>query len=380
MAKKQASTALTRRNKSKTESSQVVVKKTTSKKKNFFELSLLKRGLLKLLGWLAYPFIKIYKILRGNRKQSPHKTFQLTRRRDLPKRPKLEGYIAFPWYVARTLWRDKWLYIRLTVVYLILIVIAMGSVQFTNMGVVNELIDATNEEAGGSLLAPAGRAFVIAGSALGGALSTNLTDIQYLFVFMVGFFVVITVVWLLRQRLAGNKVNVRDGLYSSGAPVLALYVLIVIGILQMIPLALMVLVYAAAVGGGILSGGIDTAMFSIALFLVLVLTLYFMTTTLFAIFIATLPGTYPIVAYRTARKIVAGQRARLLFRLIWLAVIVVAMWFMVLVPIVIITNSLNGQNSIVIPLAVQTMLGAGLIYAAAYAYLLYRRMIDDPTK
>lgn len=121
-------------------------------------------------------------------------------------------------------------------------------------------------------------------------------------------------------------------------------------------------------------------MFSIALFLVLVLTLYFMTTTLFAIFIATLPGTYPIVAYRTARKIVAGQRARLLFRLIWLAVIVVAMWFMVLVPIVIITNSLNGQNSIVIPLAVQTMLGAGLIYAAAYAYLLYRRMIDDPTK
>ena len=369
---------------SKSRSKTPVVKKTISSAKAFGDTtekqSWLKKWSLKILSWLAWPFVKVYKVLSDNRKASPHKSFQMTRRRDLPKRPKLEGYVAFPWYVARILWRDKWLFMRLLMVFLVLSALTSGTVQMANMGTVNEAVGVIDDETDGQVLEPVTKAFAVVGASLLGSLNANMTDTQFLLFFAIGFFLCIVVVWLLRQRQAGNRVNVRDGLYNSGSPILSLYVLVIVGVLQLIPLALLTLVYSAAVSGGVLSGGIDTAMFSIALFMALVLTLYFMTTTLFAIFIATIPGTYPLVAYQTARRIVAGQRARLLFRLLWLALIVAVLWFMVLVPVVIMTNSLGGQDSLVIPLAVQTVTGASLVYASAYAYLLYRRMIDDPTE
>ena len=328
-------------------------------------------------GWLAWPFVILYKRLRANRNASSHKSFIRTKRRDKIKIPKLEGYMAFPWYVAGVLWTKKWVYIRFILTYLLLSAIIFGTMQITNITTVNDLID-TAGQATGSVLDPALRAVVTVGSALGGALNANLSDVQYLVVSVLYIFTALAVAWLLRQQLAGRPVKVRDGLYSAGAPILALFVLVVIGLLQVIPAALATLVYMTANSGGILAGGIETAMFAVALLLVLVLTLYFMTTTVFAMFIATIPGTYPLKAYRTARQIVAGQRLRLLLRILWGAVIILLFWFVVLIPVVIITNSLGGHNTIVIPLAIQFMGGFSVIYGTAYAYLLYRRMIDDP--
>lgn len=353
-----------------------VVKKTTQKNSKLFSKETWWKRVLSVI---AHPFVTVYRRLRYNRKVSPHKSFQRTRRRDLPKKPKVEGYIAFPAYVMRTIWQRKWLYIRLILVFIVLSALTLGTAQMANMGSVNEIISIADEEMG-SVLDPAMKAFTVVASSLGGALNANITEMQSLALFALVFFMCITVVWLVRQQLAGNKVNVRDGLYSSGAPIVSLYALVAIGILQLIPVAIAALVYSAAVSGGILTGGIDTMLFSFALFFAVVLTLYFMTTTLFAMFISTIPGTYPLKAYQTARQIVSGQRARLLFRLIWMAVIIVFVWFLFLVPVVIIVSSFNGQDTIIIPIAVQLVTGFSLVYGSAYAYLLYRRMIDDPAK
>jgi hypothetical protein len=327
--------------------------------------------------WLAWPFVTVYRRLRSNRNTSPHKSFIRTRRRDKIKKPKLEGYIAFPWYVAGVLWAKKWVYTRFIFTYVLLSATTYGAMQITNISSVNTNIDSAAQTLG-SVFDPAVRAVITVGSAIGGAFNANLSDIQYLVVTTLYIFTALAIVWLLRQQLAGNAVKVRDGLYSAGAPILALFVLVAIAVAQLIPLALTTLVYVTANSSGILDGGIESAMFGVALLLVIVLTLYFMTTTLFSMFIATIPGTYPIKAYRTARQIVAGQRLRLLLRLLWAVLIILLFWFVILVPVVIITNSMGGQNTIVIPLAVQFMAGFSVIYGTAYAYLLYRRMIDDP--
>lgn len=330
-------------------------------------------------GWLVWPFVTLYRRLRANRNTAPHKSFVRTRRRDKIKKPKIEGYMAFPWYVAGVLWAKKWVYIRFIVTFIVLSSITFGAMQVTNITTVNDVID-TAGQAAGSVFDPAFRAVVTVGSALGGALNTNLSDVQYLVITALYVFTALAIVWLLRQQLAGNKVKVRDGLYSAGAPILALFILIGIAAAQLIPLALATLVYMTASSAGILVGGIETAMFALALLMVVVLTLYFMTTTMFSLFIVTIPGTYPIKAYRTARQIVSGQRLRLLMRLLWGTLIILLFWFVVLVPVVIITNSMGGQNTIVIPLAIQFMGGFSVIYGTAYAYLLYRRMIDDPVE
>lgn len=336
----------------------------------------------KLPGWrsvgrvLAWPFVTPYKKLRRNRTEAAHKSFVRTRRRDKIKKPKIEGYIAFPWYVLRMLWNRKWVYIRLVFLFLILSGIFIGAMQIDNINSVNEVIDSASS--GNNVLGPVMRAAVTVGSSITGALNSNLSDVQYIYISALFLLVLLAVVWLLRHQLAGNTVNLRDGLYNAAAPIAAEYVLVMIGVAQLIPAALVTLVYVSATTSGLLDGGIETAMFSLALFLVIVLTLYFMTTTLFAMFIATIPGTYPIKAYKAARQIVAGQRLRLLLRLLWMVIIIVFTAFIVLMPVVIIVNSFGGGNSWVIPIAYQLTILASVVYATAYGYLLYRRMIDDP--
>lgn len=327
--------------------------------------------------FVARPFIYVYRTLQDNRRISPHKSFQRTKKRDRPSRPKVEGLFVFPWYVMRTLLSHKWLYFRLLLTFVAIAIIAVGSVEVSNIGTIDSI---TGSDLVTSIMSPVSRAIATVSSTLTGALNNNLTDAQWLLLGAIAILAILSTVWLLRQQLAGRRVNMRDGLYGSAGPIAAEFVLVFIGMLQMLPFALLLLAYYTVTASEILTGGIETAMFTLALVLVAVLTLYFMTTTLFALFIATIPGTYPLKAYRAARQIVAGQRLRLLIRLLWMAITIVVAWFIIMVPVVIIVNAFEAGGSWVIPIAFQVMVGASFIYGTAYGYLLYRRMIDDPVK
>lgn len=326
---------------------------------------------------LAWPFVTPYRGLRKRREQSPHKSFIRTRRRDKVKTPKMEGYIAFPWYVLRVLWNRKWVYIRLIGIFFALSVLFIGALQTDNISSINGIFDTINSET--NILNPVMRAGATVLSSVTGSLNNNLSDIQYVYISILIILGLLTVVWLVRHQLAGDKVRMRDGLYNAATPIVAEYALVGVGILQLLPVALAVVVYISLTSSGIIDGGIEAGMFVAALFLMAVLTLYFMTTTLFALFIASIPGTYPLKAYRAARQIVAGQRLRLLLRLVWMVVVILIAWFIVLVPTIIIVNSIGAGDSWAIPIAYQLVVITSIVYATAYGYLLYRRMIDEPT-
>lgn len=327
---------------------------------------------------ITSPFARIHARLRHTRATAPHQSFVLTRQRDKPKKPKLEGFISFTVSVFKTLWESKGLFSRFVLLYFVLAVLMVGVIQGTNMETVNSVIDSVNDASSGAVAEPLTRAFVVVTSSLSGALSSNLSEVQQFYMLALYIFVALITIWLLRQRLAVKKVTLRDGLYSAGAPLIALYVLVVVALLQLVPIALAILAYTTALSGGFINGGIEAAMFSIALFLAAVLTLYFMLTTLFAFMIATIPGTYPLKAYKTAKKIIVGQRLRLLMRLFWMALVLVLVWYAVLIPVALVVNAFGWNTTLVLPIAVQFMTGFLLIYGTSYCYLLYRRMIDDP--
>ena len=358
-----------------------VAKKTTKNKKQISSTKKnnSKKNKLKAVGaFLARPFVKLYRRLKHNRDQSVHKSFIRTRKRDKAKLPKIEGVVPFSWYVLKIILQRKWLYTKLLLLFAVISVLSVGLVQMSNAESLNQVLSAATS--GGDVLNPFMKALNTVGSAFSGALNAQMTDIQYLSLSALYIGMILTTVWLLRQHLANRIVKVRDGVYSSIAPIISEYVLVLVGVLQLIPFALMAIVYTTAMSTGFIDGGIEAAMFGVAIALVIVLTLYFMTTTLFALFVATIPGTYPIKAYKAARVLVAGQRARLLIRLLWCLILIVVMWFIILVPIVIIANSFGSAGQFVIPIAFQLVMGISFIYGTAYAYLLYRRMIDDPAK
>lgn len=338
------------------------VKKSTKKPKRRSRLNFLKTA---------------YNKLRQKRADAIHKSFKLTRQRDKPPVPPLEGAIAFTLNVFKTLWQNKGLFFRLLILYVVVAILWIGVLQNENMATVNDATDAAQE-----LVGTTGDGFIksvtVVATTMLGSLNTNMTEVQYIYISILYILLILVTVWLLRQRLAGNKVRLRDGLYVAPAPIVPIYTLVVIGVVQLLPFGLMFLLYTSAVASGVVTGGIEKAMFDLSLLVAGVLTLYYLTTTVFALTVATLPGTYPIKAYRVAKSIVLGQRLRMLLRLVWLILVVALVWFVVLVPVVMIANAYNIEDGVLIPIFVQILTGFSLIFGSAYNYLLYRKMIDDP--
>ena len=84
----------------------------------------------------------------------------------------------------------------------------------------------------------------------------------------------LTNVWLLRNILADHKIKVRDALYNAGAPILPTFMVAILFIVQLIPIALAMVGYGAASTTGLLSGGVEAMMFWIAAGLFAVLFLF----------------------------------------------------------------------------------------------------------
>jgi hypothetical protein len=314
----------------------------------------------------------------------PHRSFRRTKARDLHRSLKLPGYVSFTKYVAKTLWQYRKLFLLLALMYGLLSALVVGvASQDTYTAITDGLTEANS-----TLRSDPGQAGVIIGliaTALTGGLSQSLSQTQSTYAFILVLMTWLTAVWLLRNILAGNKVKLRDGLYNASAPILSTFIVITVLILQLLPMALAFIGYSAAASSGLLAGGIEAMLFWIVAGLLVVLSLYLVTSTLVALVIVTLPGMYPMQALKTAGDIAVGRRMRLLMRLLWLVGTIVAAWIVLIVPMVLLDawiNSMWVAFSAVpfVPIILVIMSSLTVVWAASYVYLLYRKVVADDAK
>lgn len=188
--------------------------------------------------------------------------------------------------------------------------------------------------------------------------------------------------WLLRNLLAGRKVKLRDGLYNSGSPILSTVIVGIVLAVQLLPISLAIILYSAAASTGLLDGGVEAMLFWIVAGLLVIMSLYWITSTIIALVVVTLPGMYPFHAVKTAGDLVVGRRLRILLRLLWLGVMVIVLWLIILIPIILLDGKIKELWPVVnwlplVPLTVLTMASFTLIFVASYVYLLYRKVVDD---
>ncbi len=123
-------------------------------------------------------------------------------------------------------------------------------------------------------------------------------------------------IWAIRQTANGHKVKARDAYYQGFAPLITALMILVVMALQLLPFALVSFLYSVARTGGIFVSGVEDMSFFIATTLVGVLSFYFVTSTIIALYIATLPGMYPMQAFVSAKRLVHFQRVRVFKRVI----------------------------------------------------------------
>lgn len=193
-------------------------------------------------------------------------------------------------------------------------------------------------------------------------------DVSGSYQLFLGIVISLAVIWGTRQILAGEKVSVRDTLYKGMYPLIPfLLVLIVIGI-QLLPALIGNLVYSTVLNNGLAVSAIEKILWLVIFLLLIVLSLYMLASSLFGLYIVTLPDMTPIKALRSARKLVLHRRVSVMLRVLVIPVFMLSIALALFVPMVLILPGIAQPLFLIFS-------SFALVITHIYMYQLYRSLL-----
>lgn len=178
----------------------------------------------------------------------------------------------------------------------------------------------------------------------------------------------LAVIWALRQLMGGQRVSLRDSFYKGVYPLIpATLVLLVIG-LQLLPLTIGSFLFNLMVIGGLAATLAEQFLWVVLIFLLIVLSLYLITSSIFAFYIVTLPDMRPMRALRAARELVRHRRWTIMRKLLFLPLAMLIILTVVTLPIILIWAPLAPWIFLFLSLG-------ALVFTHVYMYSLYKELI-----
>lgn len=280
------------------------------------------------------------------------------------------------------LWRYKRTFILLVALYALASGVLVGMASQAMYTQLAESIRTTGDEIFDGDFSGVNQAGLLLLIGLSGGLNVNLNEAQQL---LSGFLILmawLTTVWLLRAYFAGRKPRLLDAIYNAGAPIIPTMLLTMFLMIQLVPAAIAAIGVSAAMPTNLISEGVESMLFWLVVLLLVILSLYWVTSTLIALIVVTLPGMYPLRALKAAHELVVGRRLRIVLRVVWLALISLLFWALTMIPIILFDAWLKGplpeiEWLPIVPLSLLVIGSFWIVWAASYMYLLYRKIVDD---
>lgn len=312
----------------------------------------------------------------------PHRSFQKTRRRDYARSLALPGYLSFSVYVLRTLHAHKKIFLGLALFYAIVGGLLVGVASQETYSQLTALIDETGANIFSGGWGAIGQATTLFIATASGGITPSLTEAQQIYSGVILLLTWLATVWALRAILAGSKPSLRDTLYNSGAPIIGTGLVMLAAVFQLLPVALSIVIVNAAIATGMFDSPVMSMLISLAAGGLSLLSIYWVTSTIMALVVVTLPGMYPWQAIQTAGDIVIGRRLRILLRLLWMMLISALAVTVIVLPVIIIDRALSSVWSWfelvpLVPFTVTVVSSLVVIWSASYVYLLYRKVVED---
>jgi len=202
------------------------------------------------------------------------------------------------------------------------------------------------------------------GYLLGSSVNSQAAGAYQFVVVLLGSLVFI---WALRQAFEGAELRVRDAYYRSMQPLIPFILVLVVMLLQSAPLLIGSFLYGFVGSDGPV--GAPTLVLCLAvLFLLLVLALYLISSSIFALYIVCLPGVEPMQAVKMARQLVQYRRWLVMRRILVLPLILLIIGAVIMVPIALFLTPIAVWVFFVL-----TIVTLPVIHA--YMYKLYRQLL-----
>jgi hypothetical protein len=265
---------------------------------------------------------------------------------------------------AVLLWQNKLLFAGIALIYGVLnIILVRGLAGSVDVASLKDQIDQAFNGQLGPFASSLTVFAVLVGSS--GSGTSSAASVYQLFLVLI---VSLAVIWTLRQRLAGTSVRIRDGFYQGMHPLIPfILVLLVVG-LQLLPLVIGVSLYSLVVSNGIAVYAIEEIFWVVLLILLVLLSLYMICSSVFALYIVTLPDMTPMKALRSARELVRHRRWQILRKILFLPVIMLIIAALIVVPVIIVAAPAAQWVVFVLSMI-------AIVVVHAYMYVLYRELL-----
>jgi hypothetical protein len=267
---------------------------------------------------------------------------------------------------AETLWTNRRLFLGITVVYgLLNLILVQGLASSIDVANLKHALDNVFSGHASSITSSVTIFADLVGSAGNG--SSQTAGAYQLFLALMSS---LAVIWALRQIFTGHRLRVRDAYYKGMYPLVPfILVLIVIG-LQLLPLIIGSALYSLVISNGIAIHLIEKTIFALIFALLAAASLYMISSSLFALYIVTLPDMAPLKALRSARQLVSKRRLKILLKILFLPVGLLIVAAIIMLPILVWLTPLAQWIFFLL-----TMLA--LVAAHAYMYTLYRELLNE---
>jgi hypothetical protein len=265
--------------------------------------------------------------------------------------------------VIELLWRHRWLFLELAVVYGVLDVLLVRGFSSVN---VNSLKHQLSQSSGGKTgqLGISLSVFTNLLTSSGSNSSVN-TDAYQIFL---GLIISLATIWALRQVIAGEKVRLRDLFYRGMYPLIPFILVLLVILLQTLPFLIGGGLYNLVVTNGIAIHLTEKLLWGLLFAVLTFISIYMLCSSVFALYIVTLPEMTPMKALRSARQLVRYRRPVVFRKLLYLPVVLLIIVAVIMVPIIIFLAPIA-------PWVLFILVLCALIIVHTYMYTLYRELL-----
>lgn len=311
-----------------------------------------------------------------------HKSFKRSYREDYARKLEVPGLMHHAVITFKVIFKNWKLFVPLILLATLFNIILVGLMSEDTYTAFQDTIDETNEQfAIGNMGNFAKAGLLLIGTITTGGLTQSRSESQQIFSVLIFLVLWLVTIYIIRHVLAHQKIKLRDALYNALAPLLSTLVVFVVILLQAIPILIVIITYSAAVATEFLNTPFYALVYFIFAALMLLLSVYLISSSALGLVAVTAPGLYPFTALRTAGDLIIGRRIRFIIRLIYLLFVLALTWVIVLLPIILLDLWLKSviewlDGVPIVPFFLLITAAFSFVYVSAYTYLFYRRMLD----
>ncbi len=311
-----------------------------------------------------------------------HKSFKRSYREDYQRKTETPGLLSHAMTTFQLIFKHWKTFFALIAIMTVAYIILVGLLSEDLYQQFQTSIDETSTGlANGKIGNFAKAGLLLISTITTGGLDTGMGEVQT--VFMVALFLImwLVVIYLLRHFLAGGRPKLRDALYNALLPLISTLLVFVVIFIQAIPLMLVAITYSAAIMTDFLSTPFYALVYFIFAAVMILISVYLLSSSLMALVAVTAPGVYPMAAIMNASDLMAGRRVRFILRAFYLILVIALIYLVTMLPIILIDLWLKSVWSWlagwpIVPFFLLVATCFVFIYATTYLYRYYRWLLD----